>query len=104
MRKVSIMAKRSYYDKQFKIAVVKMIIEDDIPVKSVAGELNVHQNTIYRWLKEYEMYGEDAFPGHGSRLYSYQFEIKKLQKENKQLKEELEILKKYRAFLKKKSM
>lgn len=87
------MAKRRYYDKQFEMAVVKIIIEVDIPVKSVAGELNVHQNTIYRWLKKYEMYGEDAFSDYGSRLYSYQFEIKKLQKGNKQLKEELDILK-----------
>ena len=95
---------RKAYDKQFKMAAVKMIVEDDIPVKTVAKELEVHQNTVYRWLSEYEEYGEDAFPGHGSRLYSYQFEIKKLQRENKVLKEELELLKKYRAFLKKKSM
>jgi len=39
------------------------------------------------------MYGKDTFSGHGSRLYSYQFEIKKLQKESKQPKEELDILK-----------
>lgn len=95
---------RKSYDKQFKMAAVKMIVEDDIPVKTVAKELEVHQNTIYRWLGEYEEYGEGAFPGHGSRLYSYQYEIKKLQKENNVLKEELELLKKYRAFLKKKSM
>lgn len=95
---------RKTYDRQFKIAAVKMILEDDIPLKSVAEELDVHRNTIYRWLAEYEEYGEDAFPGHGSKLYSYQFEIKKLQKENKELKEELELLKKYRAFLRKKSL
>lgn len=53
---------RKSYDKQFKMAAVKMIVEDDIPVKTVAKELEVHQNTIYRWLGEYEEYGEDAFP------------------------------------------
>lgn len=96
--------KRRTYDKQFKLAAIKMIIEEEIPVQTVASELSVHANTIYRWLAEYDEYGEDAFPGQGTKLYSYQFEIKKLQKENKNLKEELDILKKYRAFLKKKSM
>lgn len=96
--------KRVSYDKQFKMAAIKLIIEEDIPVKTVSEELSIHRNTLYRWLEEYERYGEDAFPGKGSRLYSYQFEIKKLQKENRELKEEIDILKKYRAFLKKKSM
>lgn len=94
---------RKSYDREYKMMAVKLVIEDDIAVKTVAQELNIHPNTIYRWLSEYDEYGEDAFPGHGSKLYSYQFEIKKLQKENKELKEELAILKKYRAFLKKKS-
>ena len=47
-------------------------------------------------------HGESAFPGRGTALYSYQFEIKKLKKENLELKKELELLKKFRAFLKKK--
>ena len=57
---------------------------------------------MYCWVNEYEEYGEGAFPGRGTALYSYQFEIKKLKKENLELKKELELLKKFRAFLKKK--
>ena len=68
------------------MATIKMIIEDDIPIKAVLEELSIHLNTLYRWLEEYEKYGDDAFPGKGSRLYTYQFEIKKLQnKENKEV-------------------
>lgn len=96
--------KLATYDKQFKMATVKMIIEDDIPIKTVSEEVSIHRNTLYRWLEEYEKYGDDVFPGKGSRLYKYQFEIKKLQKENKELKEKLEILKKYRAFLRNNSV
>ena len=55
--------KRVTYDKQYKLAAVKMIIEDDIPIKAVPEELSVHRNTLYRWLAEYEKYREDAFPG-----------------------------------------
>ena len=96
------MARRSY-DKQFKIAAVKLVLEDDMTVADVAKELSIHYNTLYRWISEYEEYGESAFPGHGTALYSYQYEIKKLKAENLELRKELELLKKFQAFLKKKN-
>ena len=96
--------KRKSYDKQFKMAAVKLILEEEVPVSVVAKELEIHQNTLYRWVNEYEEHGESAFPGRGTALYSYQFEIKKLKKENLELKKELELLKKFRAFLKKKNI
>lgn len=48
--------------------------------------------------------GKVRYPGHGSALYNSQYEIKKLKRENDELKAELELLKKYRAFLKKKNV
>ena len=99
---VYFMARRSY-DKQFKIAAVKLVLEDDLTVAEVSKELSIHYNTLYRWISEYEEYGESAFPGHGTALYSYQYEIKKLKAENLELRKELELLKKFQAFLKKKS-
>lgn len=91
---------RRSYDKQFKIAAVKLVLEDDMSVSDVAKELSIHYNSLYRWISEYEEYRESAFPGHGTALYSYQFEIKKLKQENLELKKELELLKKYQPFLK----
>lgn len=91
---------RKTFDKAFKLAAVKLILEEEQPVKTVSSTLGVHPNSLYRWVQEYEKYGESAFPGHGSALRHAQFEIKKLEKENKWLKEELELLKKYRVFLK----
>ena len=96
------MARRSY-DKQFKMAAVKLVLEENMPVSEVAKELSIHYNSLYRWISEYEEYGESAFPGHGSALYSYQYEIKKLKAENLELRKELELLKKFQAFLKKKN-
>ena len=96
------MARRSY-DKQFKMAAVKLVLEDNISVSEVSKELDIHYNSLYRWISEYEEYGESAFPGHGSALYSYQYEIKKLKAENLELRKELELLKKFQAFLKKKN-
>ena len=96
------MARRSY-DKQFKMAAVKLVLEDNMTVAEVSKELDIHYNSLYRWVSEYEEYGESAFPGHGSALYSYQYEIKKLKAENLELRKELELLKKFQAFLKKKN-
>lgn len=96
------MTRRSY-DKQFKIAAVKLVLEENMTVAEVAKELSIHYNSLYRWISEYEEYGESAFPGHGSALYSYQYEIKKLKAENLELRKELELIKKFQAFLKKKN-
>lgn len=97
------MARRSY-DKQFKMAAVKLVLEDNMTVSEVSKELSIHYNSLYRWISEYEEYGESAFPGHGTALYSYQYEIKKLKAENLELRKELELLKKFQAFLKKKNI
>ncbi|GFZ31233.1 transposase [Clostridium zeae] len=94
---------RRSYDKQFKIAAVKLVLDDDMSVAEAAEALNIHYNSLYRWISEYEEYGESAFPGHGTALYSYQYEIKKLRQENEGLKNELDMLKKYQAFLKRKN-
>lgn len=84
---------RRSYDKPFKVAAVKLVLEDDMSVSDAAKALGFHYNSPYSWISEYEKYGGSAFPGHGSALYSCQYEIKKLQRENADLKKELELLK-----------
>jgi len=95
------MARRKF-DKAHKLSAVKLILEEGYSVKEVGRELDIHINSLYRWVAEYEKYGESAFPGHGSALFDAQYEIRKLEKENEILKEELELLKKFQGFLKKK--
>ncbi len=63
---------RRNYDKQFKVTAVKLVLEDNTSVADVAKELSIHYNSLYRWISEYEEYGENAFPGHGTALYSCQ--------------------------------
>ncbi|KIU72938.1 transposase [Bacillus thuringiensis Sbt003] len=73
-------------------------------VKGVSRELSIHSNTLYIWIIEYREYGESAFPGRGSALYHSQYEMKKLKRENEELRKELDLLKKFQVFLKKKKV
>lgn len=84
---------RRSYDKQFKIAAVKLVMEDNMSVADAAKTLSIHYNSLYRLISEYEEYGQSAFPGHGTALYSYQYQIKKL-KQEKRVKEGIRIIKK----------
>lgn len=52
---------------------------------------------LYRWVTEYQTYGEGAFVGKG-RQRSEDAELKKLKKENEYLRMENEILKKAAAY------
>lgn len=87
------------YDRQFKLSAARLVLEGDIPVKGLSDQLNVPCCTLRRWAAEYEADGEDAFPGSGNRVANKDYEILKLKKENEELRKEVAILKKFRAFL-----
>lgn len=55
-------------------------------VADAAKALSIHYNSLYRWISEYEEYGESGLPEYGAVLYSYQYEIKRLKQENIELK------------------
>ena len=90
---------RRKLNREFKMTAVKLIIDDELPVKHVAEQLQVHANSLYRWVQEYEKYGESAFPGNGTTIYDYQREIFRLERRNQELQEEVELLKKFKVFL-----
>lgn len=103
-RKVVQFMKRAVYDKQFKMAAVKLAQETDKSVSQTAAELGISGCSLRRWINEYDEYGESAFPGHGNALFNSTYELKKLQKQNEELRLENEILKKFQAFLKQKNV
>ena len=87
------------YDRQFKLAAARLVLEGEHPVKEIAEELQMKDCTLRRWAKEYEENGEAAFPGSGSPNINKDYEILKLKKENQELQAENELLKNFRAFL-----
>lgn len=88
---------RRSFDKDFKISAVRMVIEGKEPIRKVAGDLGISENTLHNWKKAYLKNKEQSFPGKGYQT-SEEAEITKLKKENALLKEQRDILKKAVTF------
>lgn len=68
---------RKKYNKEFKIQVVTQIIEEGKKISHIAKELELSRDMVYRWIKEYETHGSEAFRGHGKPRNDNDFEVKK---------------------------
>jgi transposase len=91
---------RKRFNREFKIQVVKRVLEEGKTATAVAKSLELSRNMVSRWVKEYEAHGDQAFTGSGNAITDQEFEIRKLQKRIEQLEQERDILKKFQAFLK----
>ena len=85
------------YTKELKEQACRMVLESKMPVRIVAERFNVGLQLLYRWIGQYETYGDEAFVGSG-KLRSEDAKLKKLQKEHEYLRLENEILKKLQAY------
>ena len=85
------------YTKDFKIKACELVLTDGIKIAVVAEKLGIHPNMLYRWVDEYRTQGNDAFVGKGHQKPA-DAELRKLRKENEQLRMENEILKKAAAY------
>ncbi len=63
---------RRRFDWQYKIAAIQLVLQEGRTVAGVAKELGIHENTLYRWIIEYETRGENAFPGNGSPVAKFE--------------------------------
>ena len=86
---------RKKYSKAEKLEIVKLSLEEDQSVSELAVRFEVAENTIYNWRKAYLQHEEKAFPGRGKQILSEEERrIKELERENRELKLERDILKK----------
>lgn len=85
--------KRRHFDRAFKIEAVRQVTEDGRPVAAVARDLGIGENLLHRWKKQFTEQPEEAFVGTGN-LSSEQAELHRLRRENADLREERDILKK----------
>lgn len=85
--------KRQSHSKEFKVNAVRMVIHEGRKASEVARELSIQPNMLYLWKRKYLEDQQEAFPGKG-KLKSKDEYIRQLERENKRLKDERDILKK----------
>jgi len=85
---------RKQYDREFKLMAVELSKSRD-NMASLAKELDVRPELLYRWRRELTQQPLTGFPGNGNRLRTpEQEEIYRLKKELQELQIERDILKK----------
>jgi transposase len=84
---------KRYFDREFKYEAIRLMNEGKRSVRDIAKDLDIHPNVLHQWRRKYRADMEQAFVGKG-HLRSPEEEIRRLQRENEDLREEKEILKK----------
>jgi transposase len=79
---------RRTFTKEFKQEAVRLLNEPDVKVSQVSRDLDVSENTLHRWKKEFAEHGQKAFPGNGSPIEA---ELARLRRENEVLRRERDI-------------
>jgi transposase len=88
---------RRKFGREFKIEAVRLVKERGVSVAQAARDLDVHENVLRKWVKEFGTDPGLAFPGHG-QMKPEQLEIDRLRREVAKLKAERDILKKATAY------
>ena len=91
------MAKGNRYSREEKIAMLQLITDGGCSVHSVANEYGIHENTLWKWRRQYKADPEAAFTPEssaGSKLT----EEERLRRRVKELEAEVTFLKKVSAY------
>ena len=94
---------RKRHGREFKLEAVKLVRERGVSVAQAARDLDVHENVLRKWVKEFAADPQHAFPGQG-QMKPEQLEIERLRREVTKLKAERDILKKAAAYFAKDSI
>lgn len=97
------MSKELKYSREFKLDALNLLQEGK-SISEISKSLGISVNTLCTWRRRYQLHGDKAFQGTGIRLpkNEQQEELKRLKKENAELKMEREILKKALSIFSKK--
>ena len=89
--------KRRVFDTSFKLQVVQMIREQGLTVGQVCRDMGLVDSAVRRWLAQVDA-EQAGQPGIGKPLTAEQQRIRQLEAENRQLREDNDLLKKASAF------
>ena len=85
------------YDPAYKLEICKQVESGIATVPELSRETGVNENTMYSWMHHYRKNSHQPFVGSGKILPENE-ELVRLRRENKNLREENEILKKAAAY------
>ena len=88
---------RRRFGREFKLEAVKLVRERGVTVAQAARDLDLHENLLRKWVKDFAADPQRAFPGQG-QMKPEQLEIERLRREVHKLKTERDILKKAAAY------
>lgn len=88
---------RRMFIREFKLEAVRLVRERGVSVAQAGRDLDVHENVLRKWIREFGADPKQAFPEHGQQKPE-QLEIDRLRREVTKLKAERDILKKATAF------
>jgi transposase len=88
---------RRRFGREFKLEAVKLVRERGVTVAQAARDLDLHENLLRKWVRDFAADPQHAFPGHG-QMKPEQLEIERLRREVHKLKAERDILKKAAAY------
>ena len=88
---------RRVFDTSFKLQVVQMVKAQGLSIAQVCKDMKLGESAVRRWLVQFE--AEQAGQGGiGKPLTAEHQRIRQLESENKQLRGDVDILKKASAF------
>ncbi len=88
---------RKRFDVSLKLEVVRMIKDQGLSVRHVSESMGIGPTAIRRWLEQYEA-EQSGQRGIGNPLTAEQQRIRQLEVKNRQLRMDVDILKKASAF------
>ena len=87
--------RRRQYDSSFKLSAVRLLESSEEPLEQVARGLGITGSMLRRWREQVRSRGADSFSDSGRMKRT---EILRLRRENKELRRQLEVLKKTLGF------
>lgn len=90
-------AQRRSFTREFKLEAVRQVIEQNRKISEVSRELGIGAGMLGQWKQDFLADREEAFRGKG-RLKVADEELRRLERENRQLRMEVEFLKQTAAY------
>jgi len=88
---------RRRFSREFKCEAVRLVRDQNLSIVQAARDLDLHENVLRKWVRDFKDDPAHAFPGHGQQKPE-QAEVAALRREIKKLKAERDILKKAAAY------